>query len=810
MLRFLINFKNIHRYIGLIKCYLLLLVVANSYAQAPVTEAAIDKLSQKGTLLRLNKKLDAAIQTHHQTLNLRQQLFGSESIPVANSLTNLGHCFYDKMQWDSAIIYYSNALEIEEKIKNLPPEQPFQIGDTYRCVADAWLQKGDFLKAQSYIKTALNWLKTEDNERLSAAFNTQGQCFSYLGDIDAAIDAFKQAIQTLPQPNTNTWIFYTNLGDACAKKQDEKALNYLSKALDLMPPSANFKEKAQLYNKLGDAYFTKNQYDLAQSFYQKAFSLTPIKNLDLWSNAQINLAKTERQKGNIKSALSRFEACLNVLNNDENYPLEKLIALTEYAKTLFDKAFQSQQKSDWEQTLLAYEKAIQFGEIYENRFNQAKSALILRGYFYERYGGAAEVCAHLRQYEKALLYSEQSKAYLLKHKNKVSLPSYSTVLKDIRSTLKSPQNVLLEYCFGRQNLLLFKITSTDFSVKILPIKGLQDSVISLHNAISSPFYNSPNRYFADAANYLYQQLIQPAELPDKASLVIVPDGILHYLPFEILLKSKPNIAHLWQSYKPLYLLSEHSISYKMAALLPPVLKEKASKELLSFAPIFEQHPKNLQTLRFNKTEIETLENSWKSQLFIGSAASKNQFIQLSPQYRILHLSTHGIANDIYPDNSFLAFTFKNEDDNGVLTVEEISHLDLKSELVSLSACQTASGTFYGGEGLMSIAHAFLTAGSQSVLASLWDVNEGVTKDLMALFYENLKTGMSKDEALRQAKLSLITDAKDPMTTHPYFWAAFTIIGEVSPIEKGFSMILWLFLGVLIAFIILAWFKFKRR
>lgn len=792
MLRFLIKF---HQYLKLIKCCGLLLIGIILSAQALPNQAFIDNLSQKGTQQRLYKKYNEAIKTHQKVLQLRQEAFGLSSIPVANSLTNLGHCFYDKIEWDSAIIYYEKALVIEENIKTLPPEQPFQMGDTYRCLADSWIQKGDFLKAQNYIPIALNRLQTESGERLAAAWNTQGQCFSYLGDIEAAIDAFKQAIQILPQSNMNAWVFYTNLGDAYAKKHDNKALFYFDKALKLMPSATSSIGKAQLFNKLGEAYFIKNEWDSALHFYQKAAFLASSQTPNLWATCQINLAKIQREKRHIQSALSDLETCLKVLKGHKQYPLETLMALTEYAKTLFDKAYQNPQTENWTTTLKAYEDAIQFGEQYENQLNQAPSALILRGYFYERYGGAAEVCTHLGLYEKALLYSEQSKAYLLKQKHKISGTNASTILKDIRLNLENPKSVLLEYCFGRQNLILFQLSHQDFKVKILPIKGLQDSVLSIYSAISTPFYSHSDHHFAEASVFLYQQLIQPAKLSHSVPLIIIPDGILHYLPFDILLKSQPTMAHLWQNYKPLYLISEHSISYKITALLPNIYKGKAEKELLSFAPTFEQNQKNLQPLRFNKIEVETLKQFWDSQILIGTEASKSRFIQESPQYRILHLSTHGIANDIYPDQSFLAFSFKNETDSGILTVAEINNLDLKSELVSLSACQTASGTFYGGEGLMSIAHAFLTAGSHSVLASLWDVNEGVTKDLMALFYENLKNGMTKDEALRQAKLSIMTDAKDPITAHPYFWSAFTTIGDMSPLEKSTHFMLWLSIGL---------------
>ena len=804
MLSFLINFNRIDSFLKHFLILFLCSYALKSIGQIPSNEASIDNLSQVGNKLKTSKKLDEALKIHFRVLTLRKQLFGEKSIPVANSLTNIGHCFYDKTVWDSAIVYYKKAIFIEENTPTLPPEQPFQIGDTYRCLSDCFIQKGDFLNAQTPILKALQWLKNDDGEKHAVAFNTQGQCLSYLGDTEGAIDAFKQAIQILPQSNINTWVFYTNLGDACIKRHDDRAIIYLKKALQSFPKQAQLSSKASLLNKLGDFYFDKSRLDSASFYYKNALNgLNKNTDKAIFSTCQINLTKVSRLKGELKQALQSSEWALKILNfkpdSVPQYPLETLIALTEYAKTLFDIALKNNKQTDWETALTAYEKAIKFGEQYEKTIQDAKSALILRGYFYERYGGAAEVCTYLgafekAYFEKALAYSEQGKAFLFK--NKASNSFVSIGLKDIRNTLKRENEILLEYCFGRHGLLLFIISKNDFKVKILPSTGIQETIQRLHEDISTPYYSSQEHYFADEAVALYQQLISPAELPPSAPLTIVADGILHYLPFDILLKNKPQVAHLWQSYKSLYLINDHAISYRIAAYLPNAPKEKAANTFLGIAPIFEQHPKQLQYLKFNKEEVESIQSSWGGTTLIHSKAIKDNFINLSPQYQILHLSTHGIANDIYPDNSYLAFSLADSTDNGILIMDNIKNLDLHADLVVLSACRTATGTFYGGEGLMSIAHAFMSAGGRSVMASLWDVNEGATKNLMNLFYANLKKGMTKDEALRQAKLSLMSDSKDPITAHPYFWSAFTITGDIDSLEIPFNYMKWLIIGLI--------------
>ena len=110
------------------------------------------------------------------------------------------------------------------------------------------------------------------------------------------------------------------------------------------------------------------------------------------------------------------------------------------------------------------------------------------------------------------------------------------------------------------------------------------------------------------------------------------------------------------------------------------------------------------------------------------------------------------------------------------SLQIILRLKLNADLVTLSACRTGLGKLVNGEGVLGLTRAFLYAGTRSVLASLWNVNDTATAQLMTAFYRNLKRGLSKDEALRQAKLELL-HGKQPSWRHPYFWASFVLIGE---------------------------------
>jgi CHAT domain-containing protein len=178
---------------------------------------------------------------------------------------------------------------------------------------------------------------------------------------------------------------------------------------------------------------------------------------------------------------------------------------------------------------------------------------------------------------------------------------------------------------------------------------------------------------------------------------------------------------------------------------------------------------------------------------------------LSPRYDVIHFATHAQLNEDDPLSSAVLLA-KGGKEDGRLEVREIFGMDLKANLVVLSGCDTALGKLSTGDELVGLTRAFIYAGTPSVVASLWSVDDSSTAQLMSRFYRNLKT-MSKAEALRQAQLELIrgegrsdliakrgvggigklgetpeaqSPSEDPIsvsTSHPYFWAPFILVGD---------------------------------
>jgi CHAT domain-containing protein len=183
------------------------------------------------------------------------------------------------------------------------------------------------------------------------------------------------------------------------------------------------------------------------------------------------------------------------------------------------------------------------------------------------------------------------------------------------------------------------------------------------------------------------------------------------------------------------------------------------------------------SLPATKTEVETIARDFpkSSTLLLGPDATETLFKMLPlEQYRVLHLALHGYADIEYPDRSALIFAPEQGGANdGLLDVREIRGLHLKARLVTLSACNTGVGMI-GATDIANLGNAFIEAGAESVVSSLWDLDDNTTERLMTFFYKKLADHESKSKALRDAQLSLLNEG-----VPPYYWASLDMLGDPS-------------------------------
>jgi CHAT domain-containing protein len=327
--------------------------------------------------------------------------------------------------------------------------------------------------------------------------------------------------------------------------------------------------------------------------------------------------------------------------------------------------------------------------------------------------------------------------------------------------LLDPGVTVLEYFVLRGRAMLW-IVEKD-RVRFVRLSLNRKELISKVAALRESIYRvAEKEKFKELSQEIYRLLLEPA-LPHirGKELLIIPHDVLHYLPFQALLSSQSR--HLIQDY-PIYYLSSSSLMQFTRE------KRRASREkaLVMGNPSLGDAAYNL---RFAEREAREVARVYpQSEVYLKEQASKPRAISLSPKYDMLHFAVHAEFNEEDPLASALLLAREGNDD-GRLKVGEIFSLDLKTDMVVLSACETGLGKLSSGDELIGLTRAFIYAGTPSVVTTLWKVNDRSSYELMREFYSNLKT-MKKSEALRQAQLKTMQEFPEP-----FFWAAYGLTGE---------------------------------
>lgn len=385
-------------------------------------------------------------------------------------------------------------------------------------------------------------------------------------------------------------------------------------------------------------------------------------------------------------------------------------------------------------------------------------------------------------------------------------------IEDGKKLVANEKKALLNYFVGDEHIYILVITNSEIKFNRVPKShNFNNQIEDLRKLISNPpaAQNSDLEFkkFQAASYDLYKLLIAPIGLSSPIDqLIIIPDDILAYLPFEILLTNQNASNKVNYKLNNLdYLMEDYQITYLYSTTLLNHSHNKKDKnrngDIISFAPSFGNQTSkidssdcslgSLSALACNSYEAESVVELFTGKTLIGAAASSQNFNEEVNNYRIVHFATHSCLND---ENPMLNKIFFNDD---YISNYDLYNLSLNNELVVLSACNTGSGTLRRGEGVMSLSRGFIHAGCPSVLMSLWSVEDCTTTDIMVNFYKELKQGKSKDLALQTAKLNYLNQA-NKLESHPFYWAPFVHIGNVEPLVFSSGIAYWI-----IGFIILA-------
>ncbi len=340
----------------------------------------------------------------------------------------------------------------------------------------------------------------------------------------------------------------------------------------------------------------------------------------------------------------------------------------------------------------------------------------------------------------------------------------------------APGQVLLAYFSYQERLEVFAVTAEDLVTRELPggMKQLERLLPLLHAHLDPRGWSDPHHPSQHVVrrllNMLYDMLVRPvAELlpPTFGQITIVPYGPLHSLPFHALYDGSHFLVERFQvNYFPASAILMH-----LDTLHSERSGRSAHAGVLAKSPLVLGYSGHGQLQRVRE-EAQTVASLLHGRCYLESEATIAYLVEQAPGSPVIHIATHGQSRLDAPNFSYVRLA------DGQLNAIDAFSLDLREcELVTLSGCETGLSLSGGGDEQLGLGRAFLAVGATSLVMSLWPVEDNATNELMQLFYEGLLKGESKVEALRAAQCNLL-HRTGSTHTHPYFWAAFRLVGDV--------------------------------
>jgi CHAT domain-containing protein len=758
----------------------------------------------------------------------------------------------------------------QEKLKFLTPNDS-EIAYTSIELGNIHLQLKDYKTAEDFFNKGLNiYAQNEQKNYLSIAdaYYYKGIVNDHYNNTDAAKDYFEKSKAYYENIFGDDYdVFYLKamltFSNFYSKHgYTDKAIDMATKAYEYVVKNQGEKtvlEYSQLIN-LATIYFEAKNYNQSLKLIDKALEVIDNSHSSQATQLNANLKKPmalllkskvemqlekekdvqflKQQFSTLKDAIAILEQQKSNVIEDENISIiiDDNNAVFEFSKTIALMLYKETNDAKYLKEVLSFHESKLYNKIRQQlnvqpsfsskdvpnsiieQEQQLKEALntsinneaALEVFFQANTNWNAFLETLKRDYPKyyALKYASLSKSLNTIDEN---FPEDTTVIR---------------YIYIDDQLYVFTIDNKTIAVYDLNTEALNDLLKAKSKENES--FNTNFELHYD----LYKVLWQPFSNAISAKrVIIVPDGDLFNLSFETLSTRSVN------SYKALIensLLNQYHISYNYSLLL--IDKHKSPKffedNFVAFTPEFnDQMKSNYRTaitdsVFLDKTYLTLLPQPFSkdlaqssSRIFNGTSfanenASKQVFTKQAKEHKIIHIGTHAESNNVSPELSRLIFaknvndTLSSEDNS--LYTYEIYNQNLSSNLAILTACETGKPTYQAGEGMISLAHAFNYAGSESILTSLWKIDEKSSAEIIEHFYSYLKEGLPKDEALQKAKLDYLNSAKG-RTLAPQYWAGLILIGDTSPIDlKGSSNSIIYWISGLILLLIMVWLVRKNK
>ncbi|HZI86000.1 MAG TPA: CHAT domain-containing protein [Pyrinomonadaceae bacterium] len=796
------------------------------------------------------QNLAEASQHHEAALRIWRELNIRDE--EAEALINLGYIEYRKGGWQNSISFLTQAQGLIDEA-----DHPYKAGQVTIGVGEAFLESGLPEAALAQFQRAAEYFqRSQDPLAVAVVGWDTGKAYYALGDYAQAVATFERTIQDAESIHEPKLVAVCNefLGQTYLVQNDAaKSLAHLQTALGLFEKIGSRMEPARIYARIAQVHEQEQQYQTARDYYQRALDTFRALSDRLNESATLfALGRLELKQNNLVLAEELLKRSIEVTENIRRVSTSSDLAAG-FSATIHDR-YESYIDCLMRQHKLRPDAglAVRAFELSEQSRARSLAELLHAMQTNLTPGVDPQLAEQEKLLRQKLRVKEDYKVSLLGRAHKQEelqgleqqlvqlseqyeqvrgqirqrFPAFDLVtrptgwsLKDIQEkVIADDQTLLLEYSLGADKSFVWAVSRNSFaSYELPPRNQIVSAVKNLRKHLVSPGVASGEQDAAIATGEL-SQLVLTTVAPElqKQRIIVIADGVLNYIPFQVLLVPGTNLP----------LVANFEVVTAPSATILGELRQEAaqrqpSKTLVAFGdPVFSSsHAQNKTTetgntsgaaaLRDIELSGERFDPSVVKRLFyakrelanlqeatgrgdslmatdFGATRDKLLSTDLTP-YAILHFATHGFLDPKRPERSGLVLSTVDRDGkdlNGFVSLEDIYQLRAPVDLVVLSACQTGLGKDVRGEGLLGLTRGFMYAGAASVVASLWKVDDESTAELMKQFYANLlQKGMTPAAALREAQNNI---RQRPGWSAPYYWAAFTLQGEYRQVIKPLS------------------------
>lgn len=690
-------------------------------------------------------------------------------------IRTIGQIYFNLEDYENALLYFQDALNIGQGNS----DYSVYYGRVLLSVADCFLELGDIEKGLSYYNEGLGILKAQirmPSTDLHKPYNDFGNFYYQLKDYNQALMKYDSALMNSLAMNENPWYQFPN-----DSTQDLTLLQINTIAL-----------KASLFDEIVVDSISQNQlYKYGLEYADRIHEIL-LNRRQEFSATEGKLFLSEEFRFVYETALDlAYQLYLNDPSEANFAEALKFVRLSKSILFL-------EQSAEYEKVnnnIVDQELKLQFS-VYKNQLDRIENG------FYSLMNSDVTSDSIISLNDSLSVARYKLDAVLDSIDQQLSVsewPEYeglfNTNLKNIEQKRGLAQ---IEYFFGEDHIYTLAFGNGRTSFHRTPLTdAVVEDILGVINEVSSPpiisSFNTDEKVFGERAFNLYTQLILPVleEIGSVDKLLIIPDQDLSRLPFEVLI-SEFDASHGFSKMK--FLIKDYSIRYQLSSLdqiNTGVTKPK--NKILGLGYSGNIADDTYTFLPGTEKEINFLKASYEG-TFLNSA-SKDQFLELSGDFDIIHLAIHGNSDSLNKYESRLIFSAGDERE---LKTSDLYLAGLNARLAILSACESGLGQINKGEGTFSIARGFALSGVPSVVMSLWKVNDKITSKLMESMYVHfIEDGESINESLDHAKQDYLKDA-DGYFSHPYYWASFVHLGEDIEYEDSKANIfIYVFFGAML-------------